>query len=295
MSESSTPFGFFNVDKPLGMTSHTVVAKLRRLLNIKKVGHAGTLDPLATGVLVMCVGPATRLSEYAMSSTKRYTASVKLGIETTTYDAEGDVVAEKDATHITLADIEAVLPTFTGEIDQLPPLYSAVKKDGRKLYEIARAGESIEREARRVRIDHITVLDWASPVVTLDVACGAGTYIRSLAYDLGEALGVGGHLSGLRRTQSGVFRIDDAIGLDELSAADEPLSHLLPPDFTLGEMPSLQMDQAMFDDIRHGRFIDNSIDLPADGLARAYGPAGDFVAVLRVQGGLLRPHKVFSR
>jgi len=292
---AETPFGFFNLDKPLGMTSHTVVAKLRRLLNIKKVGHAGTLDPLATGVLVMCVGPATRLSEYAMSSTKRYMASVTLGVETTTYDAEGEIVAEKDATHISLADVEQVLPAFTGEIDQLPPLYSAIKKGGRKLYEIARAGETVEREVRQVTINSIQLLDWSPPVATLDVVCGAGTYIRSLAYDIGVALDVGGHLSGLQRTQSGVFHIADAVTLDELQQADDPTAHLLAPDVTLQDMPALHMDQAVYDDIRHGRFIENIIDLSGDALARAYGPDGTFVALLRVQGGLLRPHKVFSR
>ena len=287
------PFGFFNVDKPLGMTSHTVVAKVRRGLKIKKVGHAGTLDPLATGVLVVCVGHATRLSEYAMFSTKRYTAQVKLGETTETYDAEGEITARQDASHITHEKIETVLPQFTGEILQLPPLYSAIKKDGRKLYEIARAGGTVEREPRRVTIDAITITDWSPPVCKLDVVCGSGTYIRSLAHDIGEALGTGAHLAGLMRTQSGAFHLDATIELETLLGADDPLAHLLPSDYALRWMPAIHLDAAQYDDVKHGRAIPDADSHPDGTLARAYNPDDDFTALLRADGGLWRSHKVF--
>ena len=287
------PFGFFNINKPLGMTSHTVVSKIRRGLKIKKVGHAGTLDPLATGVLIVCAGHATRLSEYAMSSTKRYTAQVKLGETTETYDAEGEITARQDASHITAEQIETVLPQFIGQIAQLPPLYSAIKKDGRKLYEVARAGETVEREPRQVTIDAITITDWSPPVCTLDVICGSGTYIRSLAYDIGEALGTGAHLAGLVRTQSGAFRLDATIELDALLEADAPLAHLLPPDTALRWMPAVHLDTAQYDDVKHGRAIPGAVDRPDQTLARAYTPNDAFTALLRADGGLWRPHKVF--
>src|SRR5215207_3710637 len=193
-------FGFLNIDKPLRMTSHDVVAQVRRKFKLKRVGHAGTLDPLATGVLVVCLGAATRLSEYVMDSTKQYRARVTLGVTTTTYDAEGDVVQQREAGHITRKMVEAALPQFTGEIDQLPPMYSAIKKGGRKLYEIARAGETIELTPRRITIYGLEIVEWSPPECVLDVTCSAGTYIRSLAFDLGKALGVGAYLSGLVRT-----------------------------------------------------------------------------------------------
>ncbi len=199
----SPPFGFLNIDKPLGLTSHDVVARVRRNLNVKKVGHAGTLDPLATGVLVVCVGAATRLSEYVMNTTKRYEALVHLGVETETYDAEGAIVAEQAVNHVTQTDVEQALTTFLGPIDQLPPIYSAIKQGGRKLYEIARAGETAELQPRHVTIYALDILDWQPPFVRIAVTCSAGTYIRSLAHDLGAALGVGGSLDGLTRTASG--------------------------------------------------------------------------------------------
>lgn len=288
-------FGFLNIDKPLGMTSHDVVHKVRRGLQIKKVGHAGTLDPLATGVLVVCLGSATRLSEYVMASRKRYRAQVHLGIVTTTYDKEGDTIQTRDAEHITRADVDAVLPRFTGEIDQIPPAYSAIKQGGRKLYELARAGETVERAPRQVTIESLEIADWSPPLFTLDVVCGAGTYIRSLAYDLGEALGVGAHLAGLIRTASGAFALENAVTLDALLQDAEWTRHVTGPDTALAAMPVVVLDEVNTAHVIHGRSIPRQ---PADGqsvaqLARAYDPAGRFTAILESDDGVWRPHKVF--
>ncbi len=280
------------MDKPSGMTSHDVVAKIRRHTGIKKVGHAGTLDPLATGVLIVCIGFATRLSEYAMHQTKRYIAQVRLGITTTTYDAEGEIAAQNDITHITRADVENALSRFTGTIEQLPPIYSAIKQGGRKLYEIARAGDEIELQPRQVQIDNIDILKWEPPFVALDITCASGTYIRSLAHDLGQVLGVGAHLSDLRRVASGDFSIKQAVPLNQLLNEDWQ-QFLLPPDTPLQSWPAITLSPVTENDIRHGRPIKNEQSLPTDTLIRAYAADGRFMALLRVAGTYLKPHKVF--
>lgn len=288
-------FGFLNIDKPLGMTSHDVVHKVRRGLQIRKVGHAGTLDPLATGVLVVCLGSATRLSEYVMASRKRYQAQVRLGIVTTTYDQEGDITQTRDAAHITRADVEAVLPRFTGEIDQIPPAYSAIKQSGRKLYEMARAGETVEPAPRRVIIESLEIVDWSLPLITLDVVCGAGTYIRSLAFDLGEALGVGANLAGLMRTASGTFALENAVTLDGLLNDPDWPRHIISPDVALAAMPVVRLDEVSTEHVIHGRSIPRQpVDEPPVAQpARAYDPAGRFIAILESGDGVWRPHKVF--
>lgn len=285
--------GFLNIDKPLGMTSHDVVAQVRRGLKIRRVGHAGTLDPLATGVLVVCVGSATRLSEYAMASTKQYRARVRFGVVTTTYDAEGEIVRTADAAHVTRDAVAAALPQFTGELMQLPPMYSAIKQGGRKLYELARAGEEVERQPRAVRIDALSLVDWQPPECTLDVTCSAGTYIRSLAYDLGEVLGVGAHLSGLTRTASGHFTLPDAVQLDGLFAADRWPAVLLPPDTPLQDWEAVHLDERSAHDILQGRSVAGA-QHPDGTLARGYDAQGRLLAVLLAEGGKWRPHKVFS-
>jgi tRNA pseudouridine55 synthase len=285
-------FGFLNIDKPLGMTSHDVVAKVRRVAGMKRVGHAGTLDPLATGVLILCLGNATRLSEYVMNSTKRYRARVHLGITTDTYDAEGDVLLKRDASHIMLENVEAVLSHFLGDIEQVPPMYSAIKQGGHKLYELARAGETVEREARPVHIDALTISQWQPPQFTLDVTCSAGTYIRSLAYDIGEALGVGAHLAGLVRLASGSFTREHAVPLDTLVAADDWRRYLISPADALHDWPAVSLNAAEVEHIRQGRAIDAVPD--ADALALGYAPDGTLIGLLRADGSLWRPHKVFS-
>lgn len=274
------------------MTSHDVVAKVRRTLGLRRVGHAGTLDPLATGVLVVCVGRATRLSEYVMASTKTYAAQVYLGAATTTYDAEGDITAQHDASHITRDNVAAVLPQFTGHIDQLPPMYSAIKQDGKKLYEIARSGESVEVKARQVRIDRIDITAWNPPTAMLDIQCGSGTYIRSLAHDIGAALDVGAHLSGLRRTKSGQFNITESVPLAEFIDHPQPASLLTPPRDALADYPHIVLTSEELNEIRHGRRIDKSPAFDGE-LAMAYTATGDFVAVLEAHRNLWKPHKVF--
>ncbi len=286
--------GFLNVNKPTGLTSHDVVARARRSLGIKKIGHAGTLDPLADGVLVLCLGSATRLSEYVMQSSKRYRARVRLGMVTDTYDAEGRILREQAADHITRAEVEQALAYFLGDIEQVPPMYSAIKQGGRKLYEMARAGEEVERQARRVTISSLTISAWQPPELTLDVTCSAGTYVRSLAYDLGERLGVGAYLSGLTRTASGGFTLDQAVPLDVLlgeAARAGWAQYVIAPAVALAGWPAIHLDAAALEHIRQGR----AVPAPgvAVGLAFAYGPDGQLRAVVEGQGGLWRPHKVF--
>lgn len=291
------PFGFLNIDKPYGSTSHDVVSTIKRSLravvhvNTVRVGHAGTLDPLATGVLVVCVGAATRLAEYAMMETKVYHAQVRFGVVTDTYDAEGKVLRQADTSALTQEQVEAALVGFTGAILQVPPMYSAIKQNGRKLYELARAGEVVEREPRPVQISRITLLGWEAPVATLEVVCSAGTYIRSLAYDLGEVLGVGASLAGLRRVSSGGFRVSEAVPLE--TAAADPLQYLIAPGDALPELLRLTVSEADVEAIQHGRAALGASDAPPDALALAYSPHGDLIGVVRAVGELWQPEKVF--
>jgi tRNA pseudouridine55 synthase len=287
-------FGFLNIDKPLGITSHDVIAKTRRAFGIRKVGHAGTLDPLATGVLVVCLGNATRLSEYVMRSTKRYTAQVHFGVSTTTYDTEGEVTAERPAEHLIESDIRAAFGAFTGEILQTPPLYSAIKQGGRKLYEIARAGETATLEARPVTIHQINLLDWQPPIATLDVLCNAGTYIRSLAHDLGERLGAGAHLAGLIRTQSGHFRLPEARPLDEVLEDPRWRGSLISPAAALSEWRRVTLDARQAEIVGHGGAIPLHEGAERE-LALAFAPQGRLLAVVRAEEGAWVPQKVFWR
>ncbi len=286
-------FGFFNIDKPAGMTSHDVVAKIRRGLKLKKVGHAGTLDPMATGVLIVCVGGATRLSEYVMHGTKCYRARVHLGITTDSYDAEGEILQERDASVVQREDVEHALQGFLGDIQQIPPMYSAIKQGGRKLYDLARAGQTVEREARSVHIDSLQIGDWSPPEFTLDVTCSAGTYIRSLAYDVGEALGVGAHLSGLIRTGSGAFRLDHAIALDTLLSSRDWQQHLVLPQAALSDWPVIHFNDEQADDIRHGRAV-HSADAVHEKLVLAYASDETLIAIVQGGSGTWKPIKVFS-
>ena len=292
MTKRSLPFGFFNVNKPSGITSHDVVARIRRKLGVKKVGHAGTLDPLATGVLVICVGDATRLAEYVMATTKGYTATVHLGVETTTYDGEGKITARQDVSDVTRDDIETLLPKFTGTLDQVPPLYSAIKKDGRKLYDLARAGESVDLEPRPVIIESLTLVAWEPPFFVLDVVCGSGTYIRSLAHDIGASLGVGAHLAALHRTRSGTFDVENAVALDDLLDVEDPLQWLIPAARAMEAFPTVHLSPVDLDDIHHGRVIE--WHGASDTIGAAIAPDGRLVAVLMLEAGHARPHKVFS-
>lgn len=288
------PFGFLNINKPAGLTSHDVVARIRRKFHLKKVGHAGTLDPLATGVLIVCVGGATRLSEYVMRSNKRYRAVIHLGISTDTYDTEGQVQTACDASAVTRADVERELSQFLGHIQQMPPMYSAIKQGGRKLYDLARAGQTVEREARAVWIGELTLLDWSPPQFTLEVLCSAGTYIRSLAHDLGEALGVGAHLAGLMRISSGSFRFEQAVTLDGLLSADEWTHYLIPPRLALTDLKALDLSGAEVEALLLGRSIAaRKVEDGCDEPVLACAPDGRLIAVVQLEGDHWQPEKVF--
>lgn len=286
-------FGLLNVNKPSGPTSYDIVAWVRRGTRVKKVGHAGTLDPLATGVLVLCLGPATRLAEYVMGSAKTYRARVHFGVETTTYDAEGEVVARNSAP-VTREVVEAALPAFRGAIEQVPPMYSAIQQGGRRLYDLARAGQEVERAPRPVTIDRLDLLAWEPPFAELEVACSPGTYIRSLAFDLGRAVGVGAHLAALERTASGSFTVAGAVSWPDLEAAMAAgtwRDWLLPPERAVAHLPAVALDDDAAQRVRNGVRIEAA---EAHGLARALDAAGHLVAVLEGEGRAWKPHKVFN-
>lgn len=281
--------GFLNIDKPAGMTSHDVVARVRRLAGQKRVGHAGTLDPAATGVLVVALGAATRLIEYVQDQTlKGYLAVVRLGQTTATDDAEGEPLESRPLPPLDPAVLEAALAPLRGTIQQVPPMYSALHHQGQRLYDLARAGVTLDLPARPVRIERLELRGWAPPDLTLDVLCGKGTYIRSLARDLGAALGCGGHLRALQRTLVGSFRIEDAAPLDGLV----PEAALLPPELAVADWPRADLDEEA------ARRVRNGLALHLDGLeglrARAHGPDGRLLALLSRTDTRWRPEKVFD-
>jgi tRNA pseudouridine55 synthase len=235
------PDGLLILHKPSGLTSHDVVNRVRRVTGLRRVGHAGTLDPLATGVLVICLGQATRISEYLLGHAKTYRATIRLGIETDTYDVDGQVTATHSV-EVDDAKLRAALDQFIGDIQQIPPMHSALKQQGRKLYELARAGIEVDRPARSVTIHSIELIDFRPPDITIEVHCSAGTYIRSLAHDLGEQLGCGAHLIALERRAAGPFTLSDAIELDRFEASADWQAFLKPIDLALADWPSVTLD-----------------------------------------------------
>jgi tRNA pseudouridine55 synthase len=234
--------GILLIDKPQGMTSHDVVRRVRRLLRTRRVGHTGTLDPLATGVLPIAVGEATRIVQFLMEGDKTYRAILKLGETTTTQDAEGEVLERRPVEGITAETVIAAARSFEGVIRQLPPMYSALKKDGVPLYRLARQGIEVERESRAVRIDRLQILDVDLPLITLEVDCSKGTYVRTLCHDLGLVLGTGAHLLALRRTRSGSFTEADCVTLEQLETDGTATPPLLSVDEALRGMPALEVD-----------------------------------------------------
>lgn len=304
--------GFLNLNKPLGITSHDAVARVRRLVGRGvKVGHAGTLDPAASGVLPLALGQATRLIEYLTDARKGYRATVRFGATTTTDDAEGEIVAELPVSSVDRATFERTLEAFRGTIQQIPPMYSALHHEGKRLYDLARAGEIVERPPREVTIYRLEIGDWASgigdqelggigellisnsqPLIILDVECSKGTYIRSLARDLGEALGCGAHLAALQRTAVGSLTLDNAINLATLEA-DRSLvaTHLLPLEFAVADWPAADLNEQQATFVRNGRPI-NLPDQPGEHL-RAHAPDGTLLAVLRRAENQWKTEKVF--
>ncbi|WP_298814605.1 tRNA pseudouridine(55) synthase TruB [Chloroflexus sp.] len=285
--------GFLVIDKPAGLTSHDVVARVRRLVGrAVKVGHAGTLDPAATGVLPVAVGSATRLIEHLMEARKGYTGVVRLGVQTTTDDAEGEVIAIQPVPALTVAEIETVFARFRGDIWQQPPAFSALRVDGRRAYALARAGDSVALPPRPARIDRLELLACALPDLTIAVECGKGVYVRALARDIGAALGCGAHLAALQRTFTGPFRIEQAIPFAAITDRATVVQHLLPPEMALGDWPAIQLDPAETRRVQHGMAIPASDDDASR--ARAHDPAGRLVALLERDGRWWRPVKVFN-
>ncbi|GMV40154.1 MAG: tRNA pseudouridine synthase B [Myxococcales bacterium] len=286
--------GVLAVDKPPGVTSFDVVQAVRRALGVRRVGHAGTLDPFATGLLVVCVGEATKAVPFLMDGDKEYEAVVALGSETDTLDTEGVVVAEADAAHVTReAAIEAAR-AFVGLVEQVPPAYSAIHQGGRRLYELARAGVAVEAPSRWVRMEHITVTGFEPGRVSLRVRCGKGTYIRSLARDLGRALGTVAHLAALRRTESGAFRVAGAVSLTEvLSQGREVAGRLVPIEEALAHLPALHLDEDTAQRVGWGQRVAVSGTSDAEA-TRLLDPCGRLVAVGRVHGGLVEVVRGFS-
>lgn len=269
--------GVLLLDKPVGMSSNAALQKARWLLNAEKAGHTGTLDPLATGLLPLCFGEATKFAGELLDAGKAYLATVRLGIVTDTADAEGQVLATRPVTAAE-ADVRALLPRFTGDIEQVPPMHSALKRDGTPLYELARKGIEVERLPRRVTIHALELLQWRGDSFDLAVSCSKGTYVRTLAADIGAALGCGAHLAALRRTQVGSLRIEDAVTLQrfESTPSAERDALLLPPDALLAALPVALLGEAEASRLLHGQAVRWNAG-PA-GRVRLVGPQG-FIGV----------------
>lgn len=287
--------GVLVVDKPIGLTSHDVVQIVRKGTNIRRAGHTGTLDPRASGVLVILIGPAVRLSEYVSASDKRYQAVVRLGVSTDTYDADGRV-EHTAPVNITETQFETALKQFVGEIEQVPPPYSAVKIKGRKAYEMAREGEEIDLAPRKIQVYNLELLEWAPPEAVIDVYCSSGTYVRSLAHDLGESLGCGAHLVGLRRTKSGRFTLRDAVPMRKLREHFDNgtwYQLLIPAAEALSDWPALELTQDQVEAIRHGHRIPAAAG--AGKMARAISEQGELVALMELDEATQewQPKKVF--
>lgn len=286
--------GVLLLDKPLGLSSNQALQKAKWLLRAEKAGHTGTLDPLATGVLPLAFGAATKFAQLQLDADKRYSATLRLGVVTTTGDAEGEVVTRR-AVDVSPEKLASVLPRFTGEIDQVPPMYSALKHEGRALYEYARAGIEVERAARRVTILALDARLVDADTVAIDVRCSKGTYVRTLASEMGEALGCGAHLVALRRTGTGDFGLDNCITLAGLEALDEPsrLGRLLPIETLLTGVPSVRLEAP-----EAGRFLTGmrlGIGLSSKSLVGVRGPGPhEFLGVAHVTAEQLIPDRLLS-
>lgn len=311
MSDSKTPVprqriprrdvhGVLLLDKPLGLSSNDALVRAKRMLRANKAGHTGTLDPLATGLLPLCFGEATKFSQDLLDADKEYVATLRLGQQTSTGDAEGEVVHERAVT-CDVAAVHAAVAAFAGEIDQIPPMYSALKKDGKPLYAYARAGESVERAARRITIHEIEVLSCALPDVQLRVSCSKGTYIRTLAEDIGNRLGCGAHLIALRRTRVGDLRLEEAMTLEQLDATDDESrpALLAPVDLLLRKLPAVWLDAEFARRFTHGQRLalndlDSHVRSAGEGsLVSVYTrEPRTLLGVARIETGALRPERL---
>ncbi|QXH36482.1 tRNA pseudouridine(55) synthase TruB [Pseudomonas muyukensis] len=289
--------GIILLDKPLGFTSNAALQKVRWLLNAEKAGHTGSLDPLASGVLPLCFGEATKFSQYLLDSDKGYETVMQMGQTTTTADAEGEVLQTREVT-VGRADIEAVIPRFRGEIKQVPPMYSALKRDGQPLYKLARAGEVVEREARSVTIGRLELLECEGTRARLSVGCSKGTYIRTLVEDIGEALGCGAYVAELRRTQAGPFALAQTVTLEELEQAhaeggNEALDRfLMPSDSGLQDWPLVVLSEHSAFYWLHGQAV-RAPDAPQFGMVRVQDHNNRFIGIGEVsEDGRIAPRRL---
>jgi tRNA pseudouridine55 synthase len=278
--------GVFIIDKAGGMTSHDVVNRIRKMLGTTKVGHLGTLDPMATGVLPVCVGKATRIGQFLPTSPKEYSGEIRFGFSTTTYDREGDPTSDVRPFTASREEIEAAISEFTGVIDQVPPSFSAKKIGGVPSYKLARRGRTVQNAAARVEVHHFELTNLDGSLLAFRISCSGGTYIRSLAHDLGQRLGVGAHLESLRRGRSGEFTIAQATALDRISP-----SEMIPIEKLLESLPLIEVSGVEEQRIAHGN------DIPAEAgshLARIFNKRGEFLAIADVENGLARPRLVLT-
>ena len=295
--------GILLLDKPLGLSSNHALQRAKRLYGAAKAGHTGSLDPLATGVLPLCFGEATKFSQYLLDADKGYETTVRLGVCTDTGDAEGEITQQRDASTITQADVETVLDDFRGTISQLPPMHSAIKKDGQPLYKLARRGVEVERQPREVRISELVLRDFrpgTEAEVDLTVFCSKGTYIRSLAMDIGEALNVGGHVVALRRTRVASFELNRCVSLDTLAALKEADKQdamdalLAPVDSALEHMPLLKLPESSGFYLRQGQpvLVPNA---PCDGMVRVALETGEFLGLGEIlDDGRVAPRRLVA-
>ncbi len=294
-SKNLTVEGFLNLNKPFDWTSHDCVARVRKLLRLKRVGHGGTLDPAAIGVLPIALGKATRLLQY-LSGNKAYKATIRLGVRTTTDDLQGEIIAALPSPGLSLAEVKTALPQFEGKIEQIPPSYSAIQVDGKRLYDLARRGEAVEVPVRTVEVFQIEILDWREgdfPELDIAIACGSGTYIRAIARDLGAILETGGTLAALTRTQSSGFQLTDSLTLTDLetqlqAGTFQPIG----PDVVLQHLPSISLPTITAQKWCQGQRIPLTND--ASEIVRVYDAQTRFLGIGQSQEGVLIPQMVFE-
>jgi len=293
-------FGLLNLHKPIGMTSRDAVNRVQRIIRPVKVGHAGTLDPAAAGVLVLCLGKATRLISYVQDRSKRYLGSFELGKTSTTDDRDGEITETGQLTEFSREDLESILPQFVGDIEQVPPAYSAVHVKGRRAYELARRGADVELEPRAVLIEKLDITDWEFPRFSLEITCGSGTYIRSLGRDLGAALGCGAYMTGLVRTAVGEFTLEKALDLDDLSL-EVIERNLIPAGEAVRHLPRATCHDSEKTNILHGKQFapisasDSVSGAEDNNLVAVYDEADNLVCLAEPVSGshLLQPRQVF--
>ena len=281
--------GIVIIDKPEGWTSQDVTARLRRVFNTRRIGHGGTLDPMATGVLPVFVGRATRGVEFFEHAEKTYETVLRLGITTDTEDISGTVLSEQDA-FVTASQLETVLQNFRGDIMQVPPMYSALKVNGQKLYDLARKGKTVERQPRPVTIHELTLISMEADGIRLRVRCSKGTYIRTLCKDIGQALGCGGCMAALRRVSAGEYTIEESIPLQTLLETEEPETFLRPVDSMFRNFPAVELTEKQEARCRNGNAFTLNI---ADGTYRAYSKSGEFLALSKAESGTFSTIKSF--